>query len=135
MTMTMKLFTSALAGMAFVAGCATPVAPPARGNASQEADMRSHAFEKHLYVADQNISHLSQREWAEIQAQWCSEQGDYVFQSATRKNNDLVVVRLISKGHSLHRTGLKLFFEKKGDRWMENTARAKGVGRIIPFFQ
>jgi hypothetical protein len=132
MTMTMKLFTSALAGMAFVAGCATPVAPPARGNASQEADMRSHAFEKHLYVADQNISHLSQREWAEIQAQWCSEQADYVFQSATRKNNDLVVVKLVDKGHALTRRSLKLFFEKKGDRWMENTARARETVKIVP---
>jgi hypothetical protein len=134
MTMTMKLFTSALAGMAFVAGCAMQDVPPANGVASEKTAMQS-PFEQHLYVASQNIPQLSPKEWAEIQAQWCSEQAAYVFQSATRENNDLVVVRLTGKGRSLHRTGLKLFFEKKGDRWMENTARAKGVGRIVPFFQ
>jgi len=121
--------------MAFMAGCATPVASPAHGLASQKADARSHPFEEHLYVASQNIPHLSQKEWAEIQAQWSSEQGEYVFQSATRENNNLVVVRLAAKGHALAKTSLKLFFEKKGDRWMENTARAKEIVRILPVFQ
>jgi hypothetical protein len=135
MTTMIKPLTWALAGMAFVAGCATQVASPAGGMASVKTETRSHPFEEHLYVAGQGIPYLSPAEWAEIQAQWCSEKAEYVFQSATRVTNDLVVVRLAGNGHSLTRTGLKLFFEKKGDRWMENTARAKGTGRIIPFFQ
>jgi len=132
--MTMKLFTSALTGMALVAGCAMQEVPPANGVASEKTAMSS-PFEQHLYVASRNIPQLSPKEWAEIQAQWCSEQVEYVFQSATRKNNDLVVVKLVDKGHALTRRNLRLFFEKKGDRWMENTARARETVKIVPISQ
>jgi hypothetical protein len=107
---------------------------PANGVASEKTAMPS-PFEQHLYVASQNIPQLSPKEWAEIRAQWCSEQVEYVFQSATRKNNDLVVVKLVDKGHALTRRSLKLFFEKKGDRWMENTARARETVKIVPISQ
>jgi hypothetical protein len=121
--------------VAFLAGCATQVAPPGGALASPAAETRSHPFEKHLYVANQSIPYLSREEWVQIQTQWCSDQADCVFESATRESKDLVVVKLVGKGHSLTRPRRRLFFEKKGDRWVENTARAKETVQVIPLFQ
>ncbi len=96
--------------------------------------MQSPPSEKQMGIACPKVTNLSPDEWTQIQAQLCSERAGYAFQSATRKKGDRVVVRLISTNNHWPRMCLKLVFEKKGGRWIENTAKARETAMMAPAF-
>ena len=92
-------------------------------------ERRSHAFQDGLYVADLSIPHLTKSEWEEIRAQFI-ERAEYLFVSASRDSVDRVEVSLALK-RDRHK-GVKLRFDRKGEKWVEDKAKAEVVEYLIP---
>jgi hypothetical protein len=106
--------------LVLLAGCAAAPRSEFRG-------LPFHAFERQLYVAHAGIPHLTSSEWESIRQSFQQRVGvDFDFRYALRLESGLVRVDLARRKNP-ENEGLSLFFEKKDDRWIENTAMAQEI--------
>ena len=92
-------------------------------------ERRAHSFQEGLYVADLNIPHLTKAEWEEIKAQFAART-EYFFLNGSRDSVDLVEVSLALNTDRYK--GVKLRFERKDGKWIENKTKAEVVEYLIP---